>query len=104
MPPYILCLLDSREIMLFPDLGSLESAIEAIDVKNLEYLAYDSAGYVLDLTVDEFGAPRARQSAVSKAEDLRSWIVENYGPYSQVRKQDTLPKMISVLKSIYKYS
>lgn len=103
MPPFVLCLLDSGEVRLFRDLRSLESAIEAIDVVNHEYLAYDSTGVVVDLIVDSLGAPKASVSSLGAASDLEAWILNNYRSVAKISGSQTLPEMIGALKSIYRY-
>ena len=103
MPPFLLCLLDSSEVRLFLDLRMLESSIESTDVLNQEYLAYDSLGRVVDLTVDPLGVARASLSNVHRPSDLRTWILTNYRSDSEISDGHTLPEMISSLKSIYRY-
>jgi hypothetical protein len=103
MPPFVLCLLDSGEVLLFPDLLTLETGIEATDVANREYLAYDSLGCVVNLTVDSLGAPRAILSTVQRASDLREWILDKYGAFAEISDVQTLPEMISSLKEVYRY-
>lgn len=103
MPPFVLCLLDSGEVQLFPDLRTLESSIEATDVVNREYLAYDSVGLVVNLTVDRLGAPRASISSLAGASDLRAWILHNYRSASEIADSQSLPEMIGTLKTIYRY-
>ena len=100
--PIILCLLDSGEIRMFPTLELLESAIEAVDVVNGEYRAYDSAGLVVELTVDQLGAPRAFLSNVSNETELRSWIFNQYESNPAIRQGSTLAEMVKVLQEIYK--
>lgn len=101
--PLILCLLDSGEILLFRNLESLESAIEAVDVLNGEYRAYDASGRVLDLSVDKFGAPRALLSTLSGEAQLKSWIVDNYATNPAIAEGSTLREMLEVLQRIYRY-
>lgn len=103
MPPFVLCLLDSGEVRLFPDLPALESAIEAIDVVNREYLAYDSVGFVVDLAVDGLGAPKAALSSVRNPADLRAWILTSYRSVPTIAERQTLSEMIGSLKTIYCY-
>lgn len=103
MPPFVLCLLDSGEVLLFPDLRTLESAIEGIDVRNREYLAYDSNGFVVDLTVDNLDLPRAELSELERAAELRGWILDNYHSASGITDKQTLPQIIDSLKAIYRY-
>ena len=103
-PPFILCLLDSEEIRLFQTLLSLESSIEAIDVSNGEYKAFDSSGQVLDLAVDEFGAPHAIPSEQIRHDELRNWILRAYSSSPSVALSTDLEGAIDALKAIYRYS
>lgn len=104
MPPYILCLLDSGEVRLFPNLASLESQIEAIDVENREYSAYDSLGREVELSVDTtFDIPRAKLTDVMKAEQLRGWIFDCYHENREIAEAKELSEMIEVLKRAFRY-
>lgn len=103
MPPFVLCLLDLGEIRLFADLRALESSIEATDVANREYLAYDSEGSVLHLTVDNFGAPRASISKLGQVLELTAWIRQSYQSVPKIANANSLREMIEELKVIYCY-
>ena len=59
-PPLLLFLKDSREVRLYNTLPELESSVEAIDVINSEYEAFDAQGQRIDLFVDQYNAPRGK--------------------------------------------
>ena len=102
-PPYLLLVLYSEEICLFPTLSSLESHIEAIDVSKGEYKAFDSSGQVLDLVVDEFDAPRAIPSDQIRPDELRNWILQWYSSNPSVSTSTNLEEAVDVLKLICRY-
>ena len=104
MRPFVPCLLDSREVRLFSDLRSLKSAVEAADVLNGEYRAYDSIGCEVSLSVDATGTPRATLSTISRPTQLRDWILEAYQGASRIADSDSLPEMIHGLAAIYRFS
>jgi hypothetical protein len=51
-PVYVLCK-DSDEIIAFPSYLTMRSYLEAVDVENDEYKAFDVSGFVLKLGVGE---------------------------------------------------
>ena len=53
MPPIIVILLENGDLLIFDSREDAEDYLEAIDVRNNEYTAYDSKGTVLDLSVDD---------------------------------------------------
>ena len=102
--PLLRCLLDSEEIQLFPTLSSLESSIEAIDILNGEYRAFDASGQLLDLTVDRYGAPRAIPSGRVDDGELRDYILKHYSSSASVVSSTNLDQAVDALKTIYRYS
>jgi hypothetical protein len=104
-PPIILCLLDTGEVKLFRDLWSLEAGIEAVDVINREYMAFDAVGAVIDLTAHhQWGTARASVSAISGEGILRGWILKNYSSNQESCHAKTLAEMVKVLMRIYPYN
>lgn len=99
----MLCLKDSREIMLFNTASALESHIEAIDVINDEYLAYDSSGLELELSVNAHGAPKVAPSPEHHPEQLRSIILSYYESNPFFSEERTLKELVTELKRVYRY-
>jgi lipase chaperone LimK len=102
-PPLLLCLKDSREIMLFNTASALESHIEAIDVINDEYLAYDSSGLELELSVNAHGATTVGRSPEHRPDRLRSIILSYYESNPFFSEERTLAELNAELKQIYRF-
>ncbi|MFN9922207.1 MAG: hypothetical protein ACK555_20825 [Acidobacteriota bacterium] len=99
-PPVILCLLDSCDTLLLPHLKSLEWHLEAIDVLNEEYMAFDSEGYEITLSADlQSGRVQAKFSGLKKKDVLKNWIVQHYSG----DPGKTLPDLIEELKITFRF-
>lgn len=100
-PPLLLFLKDTKEIKLFGELRKLESDIEAIDVLNDEYEAFDSTGVKITLTVDSYGAPRGEAGSANE-ELARRMILEYYAPWNlHFRPEMSLRELVGALKTLY---
>lgn len=101
-PPFLLFLKDSREVDLFSDVVRLEGSIEAVDVANGEYEAFDAEGRRLHLTVDSDGLPRIVPGDLEE-EAARRLILEFYSENPQFRSAQTLKDLITALSILYDY-
>lgn len=102
-PPFLLFLRDSREVMLFPTLERLESAVEAPDVLAGVYEAFDSAGQHYHLVVDDHGLPNAIPGEVD-IEQARQMILDFHSADNPEFTPDKdLAMLVSELKRFYCY-
>jgi hypothetical protein len=101
VPPLLLFLKDSREVRLFGTVAELESAVEAADVMNGEYEAFDSSGRRLSLRVDERQCPRAAAGERAE-EDMRQLILSYYSENKELFLHDMpLSSLVYALKILY---
>jgi hypothetical protein len=77
-PPFLLFILDSPEIQIYSNLADLLVQIEAIDVSDGVYEAYDSEGMRLELLVDDNEFPAAKPANL-EPDALKAKIVKFYG-------------------------
>ena len=103
VPPFLLALKDSQEVRLFRNLTQLESSIEAVDVLQGEYEAFDAVGRRIKLIVDEYGAPRAEPGTADQ-EAARALILEYYTAANpSFRPTMTLDELVKSLSDLYGY-
>ena len=101
--PLLLFLKDSREVRLFSELAELESAIEAIDVINGEYEAFDAQGRRVNLFVDQYEAPRVELGGL-EPDAASALILSYYGADNPAfRPTFDLEELVHALVGIYGY-
>jgi hypothetical protein len=100
--PFLLFIIYSREVRLFASVVALESHIETVDVLNEEFRAFDYNGIELELTVDSYGAPRARPMG-AKDNAMRDLILEYYHENPVFNDRKTTAELISLFAGAYRY-
>lgn len=88
--------------MLFRTISNLESQLEAVDVANGEYEAFDALGTRLNLIVDEQGWSRAIP-AESDPEAARALIAEWYAENPRFKPDMILTQLVAELQALYRY-